>query len=539
MRNFYEWLLNEGFELPYRVVKDMYEYLVELYKIYEEKPRTTLKPKYFDLDLTGTRYDFVMTLNPKIHLVPMSRIANYYGLCHKPSYIIENNIIKWVTKIEISFENFIEHGLNTLYHEVLHAVQDLIRIKKNVGIIGGLPNMPLVKRIMDEKGINVYGRMNVKRIKHQLRPVEFYTNLETVIKELQFIYLKHLTYLGKDIYEGVRDVEAKKQFFAKARQIGSGGFLGQYRIMYLKNVLDSVKTDDELYKIYLQEIAKRFILNNDFIPDILSNYNIFKNNHENILMNRAEKEGLSYEEIKEKSKIEYQQSFNNSVEYYARKKQEEDAVEAEKRKKEAAEEAEKRKKKAAEKADEKVGEKEKAKEIINIMNKAIEDKNYSKEFEVEFDFKKLNIFVQRELPKIIPYISVGAETYGNGQRVRFLARWNAKKATADWLERFLNAIGLKAGYKNISARDSEEYYPVISKWDQKVIELWTLVNMRNNIAFERLVYNRDGVIKKCKEFYDGFALKLAEVTSDALGMGSYGKKYIFDTFYNFDKKVEF
>jgi hypothetical protein len=139
------------------------------------------------------------------------------------------------------------------------VVQNLIRIKKGMKVIGGLPNMPLVKRITDERGVDIYGTKKVKRVKHGVRPVEYYTNLDSLIRMLQYRYVRMLLDSGKDMDLGVRDSEAKKEFFYRMKKENSS----------ISDKLDTVKFDEELYRIYLQEISKRFILNNNFGPDVM------------------------------------------------------------------------------------------------------------------------------------------------------------------------------------------------------------------------------------------------------------------------------
>jgi hypothetical protein len=123
------------------------------------------------------------------------------------------------------------------------VVQDLIRIKKEMKVIGGLPNMPLVKRVTDERGISIGGTKKVKRVQHGVRPIEYYTNLDSVTRMLQYKYVKMLFDSGKDIDLGVRDSEAKKEFFSRMKKENS----------WISGKLDAVKFDEELYRIYLQE----------------------------------------------------------------------------------------------------------------------------------------------------------------------------------------------------------------------------------------------------------------------------------------------
>ena len=198
--NFKEWLLNEGFELPFSVIKDIYEYYTDSYEKYRLNHRVKIDPKYFDLDFTGTRYEFLNDLNPRVLVELKGSLPGAAGL-YVPSElkVKEEDGKKIVTvKIELSLSDY-EFNPDVVYHEILHAVQDLIRIKKRMKVIGGLPNMPLVKRGNDEKGISIGGKKNVKRVKHGIRPIEYYTNLDSLIRSLQYQYVKMLLDSGKDI----------------------------------------------------------------------------------------------------------------------------------------------------------------------------------------------------------------------------------------------------------------------------------------------------------------------------------------------------
>ena len=252
---FKQWLLNEGFELPFRVIKDIYEYYRDSYEKYRLKPRVKIEPKYFDLDFTGTRYAFLNDLNPRVLVELKGSLPGAAGLYQGSQLKVENSRV--TAKIQLALSSFIANP-EVVYHELLHVVQDLIKIKKQMKVIGGLPNMPLVKRVTDEREMNIHGTKKVKRVQHGVRPIEYYTNLDSLIRMLQYLYVKMLLNSGKDIDLGVRDSEAKKEFFYKNKDNS-----------WISDKLDTVKFDEELYRIYLQEISKRFILNNNFGPDVM------------------------------------------------------------------------------------------------------------------------------------------------------------------------------------------------------------------------------------------------------------------------------
>ena len=263
---FKQWLLNESFELPFRVIKDIYEYYRDSYEKYRLKPRVKIEPKYFDLDFTGTRYEFLNDLNPRVLVELKGSLPGYDGLYLNSQLKVETGRV--TVKIQLALSSFMS-GPYIIEHELLHAVQDLIRIKKQMKVIGGLPNMPLVKRITDERGISIGGTKKVKRVQHGVRPIEYYTNLDSVIRLLQYRYVRMLLDSGKDMDLGVRDSEEKKEFFSRIKK----------ETGWISDTLDTVKFDEELYRIYLQEISKRFILNNNFGPDVMpmvTNFEKFK-----------------------------------------------------------------------------------------------------------------------------------------------------------------------------------------------------------------------------------------------------------------------
>ena len=88
---FKQWLLNEGFELPFRVIKDIYEYYRDSYEKYRSKPRVKIEPKYFDLDFTGTRYAFLNDLNPRVLVELKGSLPGAAGLYQGSQLKVENS----------------------------------------------------------------------------------------------------------------------------------------------------------------------------------------------------------------------------------------------------------------------------------------------------------------------------------------------------------------------------------------------------------------------------------------------------------------
>lgn len=293
--NFKQWLYNEAFELPFDTIKDIYEYYLDGYKQYLKAPRTKIPVRYFDLDLKGTNYEFLSHLNPRVRVQLVGSIPGY------PAYYNNGNIA-------LSFSDFSYITYSAVEHEVLHYLQDLIKwhahskIPKGVeGIswrkkrkrksptIGGLPRLPLVKRIMKSKGINVDGYVTNKRTKHEHRPIEYYTNLNSLIRSLQYQYIKSKIGFGiapnsnipsyaledllKNEYlmKSVRDSKEKQAFFNK---------MVKDRHHVISDLLKVQKLDDELYQIYMKNIYKQFIDNKEFGSDALKIRDIIERGNE-------------------------------------------------------------------------------------------------------------------------------------------------------------------------------------------------------------------------------------------------------------------
>lgn len=288
--NFKSWLYTESFELPFSTIKEIYNYYLEGYGKYLKKPRTKIDPKLFFLKLEETNYAFLQYLNPSVIIHLKGSIPGASG--------IYRGIREGVGHIELSFSDFEHISYSTVEHEVLHYIQDLIQqhaSKKNKNkkfpLKGGLPNIPLVKRIMDFKKINVGGMKSDRRTKHEHRPIEFYTNLNSLIRSLQYYYVLLGIELGRDrpLNQKFRDLNVIWDSFADKDPEWLGDYsdpkfikkLSEWvsnkrnkkfffnilieRKDYIVSDLDKIKNlDKELYQIYLKKIYKNFINNSNF-----------------------------------------------------------------------------------------------------------------------------------------------------------------------------------------------------------------------------------------------------------------------------------
>lgn len=313
--NFKEWLYNEAFELPFQNIQKIYEYYAEGYKQYLKSPRTKIPPKLFNLDLSGSKYEFLQYLNPHVEIYVKGSLENAAGIYHG---ISQNHLIAGVPdakigKISLSFSNYEHVNYSTIEHEVLHFIQDLIkehskhkdvvmgdlrRGKRKKPAPGGLPPMSLVKRLMKDREIDVDGNKKEKRTKHEYRPIEYYTNLNSLIRSLQYYYIVLGIELGKGVmsndkfmnlnldnlatnsyeqdldwfaaYENPNFVKKMNDWVGnkRSKQTFLNKLIG--RKDQVVSDLEKVKTlDAELYQIYLREIYKNFIDNDKFASNAI------------------------------------------------------------------------------------------------------------------------------------------------------------------------------------------------------------------------------------------------------------------------------
>jgi hypothetical protein len=297
MISFKQWIYNEGFELPFDSIRQIYDYYLDGYRQYLKSPRTKIEPKIFDLNLQNTKYNFLQYLNPRIKVNLAGSLPQAIGIYHGQYSEVGGS----VGKISLSFSDFQNVNYGAIEHEVLHYVQSLIqrharkRTKNKNPTLGGLPSPSIIKRIMKDRGINVKGEKEEKRTKHEYRPIEYYTNLNSLIRSLQYHYVSLGYKMNKDLEEWAKDSRSKMFFFnslmssarslekksknnpfdtkdtqefgSKIYELGFDSETEGQNI--ISDLLKIKKLDESLYKIYIREIYKRFINNNNFVKDAI------------------------------------------------------------------------------------------------------------------------------------------------------------------------------------------------------------------------------------------------------------------------------
>ena len=284
MLNFSRWLLNEGFELPFRVIKDIYEFYKKVINEDDNGSNKRRREKVFKIDFTGTNFEFLNKLKADLkvlvgyeHNYHLTRYSTSFQ--HNGIYIglvntnpICGTIILPMLDLKSSGQKEIyEHVITiAIEHEVLHFVQDLIKVAKNLERIGGLPSPKFVKRITDIEGIDSVGD---KKVPHYKRPIEFYTNMNSLINDIQYSYLYLCCEKEYDLDYCQKDKGMKKDYLNKWIDITKK----QERYNF----------DQEYFRILIQSAYKRFVDNDDFLSKY---YHIFDDENFEYTVTRNGKE---------------------------------------------------------------------------------------------------------------------------------------------------------------------------------------------------------------------------------------------------------
>lgn len=157
-------ILNEALGVPRKTFAEVTNYIIEMYKKkqVEGVERVTLQkfpPKTFPLDFTGTNYEHLNVINPKV-VISFSASGSCFFLETDPNKINTQNILDGVGYINISFATILRYILTeVLEHEFFHFIQYATvtyKIKTNQipripllhfqKYIGGLPSQNVIPK---------------------------------------------------------------------------------------------------------------------------------------------------------------------------------------------------------------------------------------------------------------------------------------------------------------------------------------------------------------------------------------------------------
>jgi hypothetical protein len=203
-------VLKEGiFSIPRPVFQDIIDYYTQMYekfKLEKIKKVTPDKfpPKTFEIDLTGTKFEFLNEMRPKVEIYFSSERSHF-----------EPQFVGSFGRINLNMtERYESMVYDTIEHEILHFIQYLyvynlykkgkISQKQYIDSVNGdvpvnktnYAGLPPKKLLDPRKNINgriiSSGIKSNKRTKHAHRPIEYYPDLLSSIRELHFNFLEEL-----------------------------------------------------------------------------------------------------------------------------------------------------------------------------------------------------------------------------------------------------------------------------------------------------------------------------------------------------------
>lgn len=214
LQDSYKHIIEEGFfHVPEKVLKDIKNFYIENYKNYinsanKRITRRLYPPKEFKLDFTGTKLEYLNIRNPTVTVYLTSRGSYYSNYNHDGEDTMDlfgnGNIY-----LQLRTNSYRRILSDIIEHEVMHYIQFLMKeLYKEYG--GGFPNKRLWRKDVDPHGYTHTGSRST-RVAHSQRPVEYYTDLLTAIRELFYNY--HMKIRRNPHYDILKVNEKTKRFF--------------------------------------------------------------------------------------------------------------------------------------------------------------------------------------------------------------------------------------------------------------------------------------------------------------------------------------
>lgn len=214
-------------ELPYANYREIAEYVRDQYLEYNHTQPSSSEVLHsresFALDLTGTKYEVLGKIGIQITFEAGNDDA--HGS-------IQSNALGPEYPITIGLDRPIHDITNTLEHELIHAVQ--LEYKKRTG---GKVAMGPKRRKNDKYDYDGTPNDGGDRIAHHKRPIEFQTNLNSLIRKLSNTYSKRVkSYPNR--------THSKKEYFKKE---------------FIPYIASQVQGDLELKRKYTSAAYKHFM----------------------------------------------------------------------------------------------------------------------------------------------------------------------------------------------------------------------------------------------------------------------------------------
>lgn len=272
--------LVEGyFHLPHDVIKPVIDVYIENYKKFKINKVKRVTDKSFPniqipIDFKNSNFKFLNELNPYIVIKFTKDNSAFLGF-NSTYGKLKNNPVS-VGVIELSLYRGPREIYDVIEHELLHFVQELIKKYKEIKykkqssdtMMGGLPSPKLISKDVDIHGYkkrpdSEYYR-NLKRVSHSKRPIEYYPDLLSSIRELQYLFYKKAEKENNlDNWDSIKNSnQLKKEFFIEfiksinSNLIGRTGF--EFSIS-ARVFIEFKKISEDFYKKMLSIAYDSFV----------------------------------------------------------------------------------------------------------------------------------------------------------------------------------------------------------------------------------------------------------------------------------------
>ena len=214
LQDSYTHIIEEGFfHVPENILKPIKDFYIENYKQYLDNgggkiSRRLYPPKEFKLDFSGTKFEFLNVGDPSITVYLTSRGSYFHEYNHNKEDTMQEfnhgNIY-----LQLNTNIFRRMLSDIIEHEVMHYIQSLMKsLHSEYG--SGFPNKRLWRKDVDANGFSTGGTGRT-RVSHTQRPIEYYTDLLTAIRELFHDY--HNKIKNSPHYDILKNNAKAKQYF--------------------------------------------------------------------------------------------------------------------------------------------------------------------------------------------------------------------------------------------------------------------------------------------------------------------------------------
>ena len=257
-------VLREGyFHVPKQVFQHILDDYYEVWRIVQSNGIDNITPeslptKDFDLDFSGTNFEFLNTLDPK----PSIRVryalggGSYFSLIPSKKLKSDPSYKKNKGFIQIDLSNPYRVVIDIIEHEISHYIQDYIkkytRIKRGEidpiysttkGSLGGLPP----NKILDKHEVPMDSD-------HSLIPTEYYPDLLSSIRQMEFDFSRYYPDYEYDENFPTKWEKEKKKFFSDVLK-------GNIKVPIASSVFKVFKTISKRFYNHMIKIAYDAFIN--------------------------------------------------------------------------------------------------------------------------------------------------------------------------------------------------------------------------------------------------------------------------------------